>query len=342
MPMLKVGELAERAGLTVRTLHHYDSIGLLRPSARSDAGYRLYNRDDVARLQQIQALRKFGMALAGIGAYLDSPDASPLAIIERQLASLDRQLEEAGRMRAQLLRVHAQLLKGEAPELATWLTTLEQMTMYDKYFSKQEIAQLPLLQNPAAQGEWQELVSQVRQAMDNGLPPGDRVAKELAQRWITMLTRDTAGDHFLAFKLDRMHENELQVQRETGITPELKAYIVRAIGELKAGIYASYLPPEVVERVRRFQQARAREWLPLIERLKEQIQADPSPAAPGAQALAREWMDLFHEMVGDDPATIAQYRKATETEPLLRMGRGMTDEMLDFIRAAMAASRAGA
>jgi DNA-binding transcriptional MerR regulator len=47
--MLKVGELAERAGLTVRTLHHYDSIGLLRPSARSDAGYRLYDRNDVAR-----------------------------------------------------------------------------------------------------------------------------------------------------------------------------------------------------------------------------------------------------------------------------------------------------
>ena len=67
--MLKVGELAARAGLTVRTLHHYDSIGLLSPSARTDAGYRLYDRDDVARLQQIQALRAFGMALADIGVY---------------------------------------------------------------------------------------------------------------------------------------------------------------------------------------------------------------------------------------------------------------------------------
>lgn len=63
--MLRVGELAARAGLTVRALHHYDSIGLLVPSARSDAGYRLYDRNDVARLHQIQALRKFGMALAG-------------------------------------------------------------------------------------------------------------------------------------------------------------------------------------------------------------------------------------------------------------------------------------
>ena len=65
--MLKVGELARRTGLTVRTLHHYDSIGLLSPSARSDSGYRLYQRDDIARLHQIQALRRFGMSLADIG-----------------------------------------------------------------------------------------------------------------------------------------------------------------------------------------------------------------------------------------------------------------------------------
>ena len=47
--LLKVGELAKRSGLTVRTLHHYDAIGLLTPSARADNGYRLYNREDVAR-----------------------------------------------------------------------------------------------------------------------------------------------------------------------------------------------------------------------------------------------------------------------------------------------------
>jgi DNA-binding transcriptional MerR regulator len=74
--MLKVGELAALANLTVRTLHHYDSIGLLQPSARSDAGYRLYDRDDVARLHQIQALRAFGMSLSDIGLYLDSPEGA--------------------------------------------------------------------------------------------------------------------------------------------------------------------------------------------------------------------------------------------------------------------------
>ncbi|NDY74733.1 MerR family transcriptional regulator, partial [Desulfobacter hydrogenophilus] len=68
--LLKVGELARRSGITVRTLHHYDAIGLLTPSARSDSGYRLYNRDDIARLHQIQAMRRLDLSLADIGALL--------------------------------------------------------------------------------------------------------------------------------------------------------------------------------------------------------------------------------------------------------------------------------
>jgi MerR family transcriptional regulator, thiopeptide resistance regulator len=338
--MLKVGELAERAGLTVRTLHHYDSIGLLRPSARSDAGYRLYDRDDVARLQQIQALRKFGMALADVGTYLDSPDASPLAIIEGQLASLDRQIEEATQMRQQLLRVHAQLSQGEKPELATWLSTLEQMTMYDKYFSKQELEQMPMFQDQRARSEWQQVVTQVQEMMDGAVPPHDEKVKSLARRWLTMLDRDTAGDHYLALKLNNMHENEPQAQRESGITPELKRYIMRAIGEVKGDIYARYLPLDVIERMRRHQQTSAHEWAPLIEKVRVQMQADPSPAAPAARELARQWLALTHEMLGTDPDTIAAFRQASLSEPLLRIGRGMTDEMLDFLRKAMTANRA--
>jgi DNA-binding transcriptional MerR regulator len=59
--LLMVNELAKRSGLTVRTLHHYDSIGLLRPTGRSDSGHRLYNPDDVAGLHGTQALHGLGL-----------------------------------------------------------------------------------------------------------------------------------------------------------------------------------------------------------------------------------------------------------------------------------------
>lgn len=62
----KVGELAEQTGLSVRTLHYYDEIGLLTPSQRTASGHRLYAPGDVIRLQQIKSLRQLGFPLEEI------------------------------------------------------------------------------------------------------------------------------------------------------------------------------------------------------------------------------------------------------------------------------------
>ncbi|GAA2522214.1 hypothetical protein Ahu01nite_083750 [Winogradskya humida] len=70
-PTWSVGELAAATGLTVRTLHHYDEIGLVRPSRRNAAGHRRYTAGDVRRLHRVVALRGFGFSLAEIAALLD-------------------------------------------------------------------------------------------------------------------------------------------------------------------------------------------------------------------------------------------------------------------------------
>jgi DNA-binding transcriptional MerR regulator len=77
---MKVGEVAEAAGLTVRTLHHWDSIGLLSPSERSPAGHREYTQADLVRLYQVLALRSLGLGLESIvaGIPLDDPQAQRL------------------------------------------------------------------------------------------------------------------------------------------------------------------------------------------------------------------------------------------------------------------------
>lgn len=91
---LTVGQLAERSGVTVRTLHHYDEIGLLRPSARSAAGYRLYSAGDLLRLQHVVVYRRLGFALDQIGALLDDPDADVAGHLRRQRASVMSRLDE--------------------------------------------------------------------------------------------------------------------------------------------------------------------------------------------------------------------------------------------------------
>ena len=88
--LIQAGELARRAGITVRTLHHYEHIGLLTPSSRSAAGYRLYTLADVKRLHRIQVLAKAGMALAAIKDYL-ARETRPLHVL------LDEQISQIGR-----------------------------------------------------------------------------------------------------------------------------------------------------------------------------------------------------------------------------------------------------
>jgi len=333
--MLKVGELAARAGLTVRTLHHYDSIGLLSPSARSDAGYRLYDRDDVARLQQIQALRAFGMALADIGAYLDSPEASPLAIVERQLAALDRQVAQALQMREQLQRLRMRLAAGEEADLSIWLTTLEQMTMYEKYFTKEELARLPLYQDPAAQAEWRELVAHAHGLMTRSVAPGSQEANAFAVRWLERLERDTGGNPAFVLQLTAMTSQNREVQQQSGLTPELLDYMRTVIAELRFATYGRYLPAATVERMRRHEASHADEWIVLANQIRACMQQDPEARSTDAGQLARRWFGLFTDMVGDDPEVVAQFRLASQSEPLLRLGTGIGDDVIDFLRKAM-------
>ncbi|HRI08998.1 MAG TPA: MerR family transcriptional regulator [Nannocystaceae bacterium] len=97
----QVKEVAALTGLSVRALHHYDSIGLLRPSARSGAGYRLYTDDDLLRLQQVMIGRALGLGLEVIRRSLDDPRFDrEAALLEQRAALVERQTQTAGMIRA--------------------------------------------------------------------------------------------------------------------------------------------------------------------------------------------------------------------------------------------------
>lgn len=81
---MNVGQVAAAVGISVRTLHHWDSIGLLRPSARTTSGYRSYGARDLERLQQVLTYRQLGFALEEIAALLDDPTIDTLDHLRRQ------------------------------------------------------------------------------------------------------------------------------------------------------------------------------------------------------------------------------------------------------------------
>lgn len=109
-----VGGLSALAGVSVKTLRHYDKIGLLRPDSRSGGGYRLYGPQSLARLQQILLLRELDFPLEEIGRILDQPAYDPKAALAEQI-----QLLLLRRQRLDDIIAHARLLQQD--EGGSWM-----------------------------------------------------------------------------------------------------------------------------------------------------------------------------------------------------------------------------
>lgn len=126
-----VGDLAARAGVTVRTLHHYDELGLLSPNERSAAGYRLYDSDDVARLQQILLYRELGLPLDEIAAAMSDPNFDRIAALRQQRARLDT---KASHLQQMIEAVDAAI---DADERGTTMSTDDMLGVFGDFDPKE-------------------------------------------------------------------------------------------------------------------------------------------------------------------------------------------------------------
>ena len=334
--LLTVGELAKRCGMTVRTLHHYDAIGLLQPASRSAAGYRLYARADIERLHRIQALRHLGLSLTDIGTALSGPQQPLAEVVDRQIAQIDRELTEAADLRERLVYLRTQLANGQSPDLADWLDTLELMTMYEKYFSPDELKALPLHTNPDVQVEWSALISAVQSAMDRGATAADADVQILALRWMTMIERGTGNNPEFLMRLHAMNENEPSARAQSGITQALQAFVEAAVVAARLAIFARYLDALEMARMRANYGRQMYAWPTLIADLRKAMDENTPVNDPHVQQLARRWMELFRAYAGDSPVTHARIREAYAKEPDLRSGSSVDDALLNYVREALA------
>jgi DNA-binding transcriptional MerR regulator len=137
-----VGELAAATGLTVRTLHHYDEIGLARPSLRSPAGHRRYTGADVRRLHRIVALRGFGFGLAEIGALLDGSGPAPRELLRSQLDQVADRIARASRLRDRLEVLLGQFDAAGSPSAAVLVRLIEEMTAVEHTYTPEEFQEM--------------------------------------------------------------------------------------------------------------------------------------------------------------------------------------------------------
>src|SRR5687768_13714599 len=147
---LKVGELARRTGLTSRTLHHYDEIGLLKPSLHTEAGHRLYTAADVARLQQVLSLRQLGFGLEEVKECLDRPGYSPVEVIGLHVARLREQIEMQKGLCERLEGLAAHFRGAGEVSAEAFLQTIEVMNMIENYYTPEQLEALKQRREEAA------------------------------------------------------------------------------------------------------------------------------------------------------------------------------------------------
>lgn len=192
-----VGTIARMVNVSVRTLHHYDQIGLVVPSQRSTSGYREYTDADVERLHRVLTYREVGFALEQIATLLDDPTSDPVAHLRAQRDLLTDRIDRLHRM---VVAVEDMM---NAKKQGIQLTAAEQAEIFGDNWTGDEYAAeaeqrwgdtdaWQQSQQRTAQytkDDWKQikeaadqLESDVAQAMSDGIAPGSREANALAER----------------------------------------------------------------------------------------------------------------------------------------------------------------
>ncbi len=240
MELLRVGQLAKRTGLTVRTLHHYDALGIVSPRRRSAAGYRLYGEDDVARLLQVVLLRRLGLSLAEVRASLDDPRHALPTALRAQASRLRTQIAHEQRLLARLDSLAGRLEQDGDAAGDDVLETLEMLTMFEKYMTEEQLAtlaerkeQLGATHIAEVEAEWPRLIAAVRSAMERGVDPASPEVQPLARRWQELVHEFTGGDPQIANSVRRMYAGEPSVRQRTGLDEGIMEYVGRAMAAAK-------------------------------------------------------------------------------------------------------------
>jgi len=236
---MKVGDLAKQTGVSVRTLHYYDEIGLLHPQKHTDSQHRLYGPAELERLQQIKSLRELGFSLDEIRACLDSESLSLRTVIGLHADRLRARIKEETRLAVLLETLSASLAADEHASVDDLIAAIECITKIDRQFTPEEHRELQERGDrlgrehiAVVEAEWPTLIAKMRLEMLRGTDPHEERVRALAARWRELVREFTGGNPNIERKIRASFIVEPERMTRAGLDPELFAYVNRAIKEL--------------------------------------------------------------------------------------------------------------
>jgi len=331
MPMTdlyRIHEFARLAGVSVKTLHHYDRVGLLKPQ-RTRARYRLYAARDLERLEQILALKFLGMPLTQIRTLLDHDGLSLADSLELQRCALEEKRETLETAIRAIKDAESVMQRDQAPEakvLATIIAAFKEMNnmeFMEKYFSAEAWAKfsgrrkaMPLDAKKRASQAWIELYREAEGLLDGD--PASEAAQALTARWLALEDRSSDGDRgikagFRTAWKDRQDWPAKDRQRiEQFNLEKIAEFIGRAMGASMKKYYSEEAWAKLM-KLREQTDAGSRQqtgqaWIALFRDVDASL--DEHPTSKVAQELATRWLKLAERSIGYDPGVRAGVRKA--------------------------------
>ncbi len=242
---LKIGVLARRTGLSVRTLHHYDEIGLLVASERTPSGHRLYANRDVQRLQQIRSLRAMGLALDEIRHLLNGGAFSARRVIELHLERLRLQVVQTQRLVERLKTVARHLQTAKRVPIEDLCRIIEGTIMMEHSLSPEQLSEIKAHAEQLGsdrihevEREWAEVIPAVRAHMAKETGPDDPDLQALARRWRGLVDTFTGGNREIAAGVRKMYEQSheaINAANPNTPDPDMFAYMRAVFARIGGG-----------------------------------------------------------------------------------------------------------
>jgi MerR family transcriptional regulator, thiopeptide resistance regulator len=242
--LFRAREFAELTGVTVRTLHHYDRVGLLKPSRYSRAGYRLYTESDVARLEQIVALKFIGFSLKAIKDILKRGSGDLATALRQQREAITEKQQRLDLAIQAIERAEYVIGTTQNRGWETFIKIIEVITMQNdmdwskKYYSEEaqreiekRAATVPREVIEQAQRDWATLIKEVDAAVAGGEDPASDKAQALADRWSELIRGFTGGNREIQSGLNKMYADKSNwpTSMPKPFGDEVQAFIVAAM-----------------------------------------------------------------------------------------------------------------
>lgn len=235
MKLFKIGEIAKSAGITVRTLHHYDQMGILVPSGSRESGHRLYTEGDIERLQQVISLKSMGFPLSKITEVLVNGGPDLREVLAAHNESLEEQIRDLQQVKESINLMLMSLARDETLNTKELLQLMKEVQKMESTYTPEQLEKLKkrYAQYPDKVREvevaWPKLFEKFKKAMESGLSPSDTKVQILAAKAQEYIDLFTGGDKEIEKNLDKAYsESQENALKNWGVSKEIFEYASKA------------------------------------------------------------------------------------------------------------------